>query len=240
MAEETIQKSTKPAEPSKATSKKKGSDDLANLELWYYQLVSFYERNQQLVIGVGVGVLLLIGGLLFWNQRTAALEMEAVEKLAQTMRAYKEGDWSAAIEGDSAHIGLKTLAQRYSGTPSGELAKFYLGNAFYQRGSIDSALALYKGVSTKSPLLKAAAMAGEAACYEQKQQYRQAGELYRNAANAAQNQALEAFYLSDAGRAFELAGEKKQALEVFEQVKKKFPLTLQGREAEKAIARLKI
>ncbi|PIO49217.1 MAG: hypothetical protein CMR00_00630 [[Chlorobium] sp. 445] len=240
MAEETIQKTTKSAASSKAASKQKGSNDLANLEVWYYQLVSFYERNQKVVIGAGVGVVLLVAGLLFWNQRSAMLELEANEKLAQILRAHKEGDWSAAIEADSTHMGLKMFVQRYAGTASGEIAKFYLGNALYERGAIDSALALYKSVSTKSPLLKAAAMAGEAACYEQKQQYKQAGERYRSAANSVQNQAYEAYYLSDAGRAFELAGEKKQALEIFEQVKKKFPLTLQGREAEKAIARLKI
>jgi tetratricopeptide (TPR) repeat protein len=73
-----------------------------------------------------------------------------------------------------------------------------------------------------------------------KKQYKQAAELYRKAATTAQNQALEAFYLSDAGRAYELAGEKEEALEVFEQIKKKFPLSLEGREADKAIARLKL
>ena len=235
MAEDTLQKQTKPT-----ATKRKGSDDIANLELWYYQAVGFYEQHQNLVIGIGIAIVLLIGGLLFWSQRSAALEIEATEKLAQVMSRYKDGDWSAAMEDDSTHIGLQKLVQRYSGTASGELAKFYLACALYQRNALDSAITFYKSVSTKAPLLKAAAIAGEAACYEQKKQYKQAAELYHKAATTVQNRAFEAFYLSDAGRAYELAGEKKEALEIFEQIKKKFPLSLEGREADKAIARLKL
>jgi hypothetical protein len=48
MAEDTLQKQTK-----STATKRKGSDDIANLELWYYQIVGFYEQNQNLVIGIG-------------------------------------------------------------------------------------------------------------------------------------------------------------------------------------------
>jgi tetratricopeptide (TPR) repeat protein len=240
MSEDTLQRQADSTATAKTSVKRKGADNIATLEMWYYRLVGFYEQNRNLVIGLGIGIVLVIGAVLFWSQRKAALEIEATESLAKVMRAYKDGDWSAALEGDSTHIGLHKLVERYSGTASGELAKFYLACALYQRNALDSAITFYKSVSTSAPLLKAAAMAGEAACYEQKKQYKQAAELYRKAATTAQNQALEAFYLSDAGRAYELAGEKEEALEVFEQIKKKFPLSLEGREADKAIARLKL
>lgn len=234
MAEDTLQK------PETAAPQKKAKSDLVSLEAWYYQLVAFYEKNSSLVIGVGVGLILLLVGLFFWNSRQAQTEAEATTKLAKIAQVYKDGNLEAAIFGDSTQMGLQKFVETYSGTASGEIAKFYLANALYQRNSIDSALALYKRISSNSPLLQSAALAGEAACYEQKQQYRDAGERYRKAAAAAKNQALEAFYLMDAGRAFELAGEKREALEIFERVRKQYPLTTHSREAEKAIARLKM
>ncbi|MCS7014375.1 MAG: hypothetical protein RMI34_00390 [Chloroherpetonaceae bacterium] len=236
MAEDTLQK----PKPASSPASKKSTGDLVQLEAWYYQLVAFYEKNTSLVVGIGAGVVLLVAGLLFWNYRKAQLEVEATAKLAKVAQVYKDGNLEAAILGDSTQMGLQKFVETYSGTASGEIAKFYLANALYQRNSIDSALALYKNISSRSEVLAAAALAGEAACYEQKQQYKQAGELYRKAAAAAQNQAFEAFYLMDAGRAFELAGEKKEALEIFEYVRKQFPLSTHSRDAEKAIARLKM
>jgi tetratricopeptide (TPR) repeat protein len=220
-----------------ASAPASSSSDKA-LEL-YYRLVEFYEKNQQLVIGAGVVLVLAVGGFVFWNQQQATREAEASAMLRKAMTAYKDENFELAVNGDSTSAGLAKLVTQFSGTATGETAKLYLANIYFQKGSLDSALQLYSSISTSAPLVAAAATAGEAACYEQKKDFKKAASLYKSAAAKVGNDGYVSVYLNDAARAFELAGEKKEALELLERLKKEFSDTKEGRDAEKAIARLK-
>ena len=63
-------------------------------------------------------------------------------------------------------MGLKTVVDNYGGTTSGELARFYLANAYYMTGQVDAALEQFDDFSGGDKTLKAAAYAGAGACYE--------------------------------------------------------------------------
>lgn len=205
----------------------------------FFQATDFYEKNRSAVFGVLGAIVIVIAGAFFWNQRQEEKNQEATTKLERIIKKYEANDWNGAIEGDSVAVGLKTLAKEYAGTPSGEQAKLYLANAYFQLRNYDEAQKVFESVSSSAPVVKGSALAGEAACYEQKREYKKAAQLFRRAADAVGNDAIAPIYLENAGRNFELAGEKSDALAAFEKLKKDYPQAAASRNAEAIIARLK-
>ncbi len=204
-----------------------------------FQSTDFYEKNRIAVLSVLGAILLAAVGAFFWNQEQSSKNQEATRKLESIIKRYEAGNYSGAIEGDSTALGLKEIARAYSGTPSGEQAKLYLGNAYFQLRNYDEAQKTFESVSSASPLVKGSALAGEAACYEQKKEYKKAAQLFRRAADIVRNDAITPIYLENAGRNFERAGEKSDALAIYEKLKKEYPQSTVARNADQIIARLK-
>lgn len=205
----------------------------------FFQATNFLEKNRTAVLGVLGAILLAIVGVFFWNREQAAKNQEATSKLEGIIKRYEAGNYSGAIEGDSTAMGLKEIVKNFSGTMSGEQAKLYLANAYFQLRNYEEAQKTFEGVSSSSPLVKGSALAGEAACYEQKKEYKKAAQLFRRAADAVGNDAITPIYLENAGRNFELAGEKRDAISIYEKLKKEYPQSVAARSAEQIIARLK-
>jgi tetratricopeptide (TPR) repeat protein len=204
-----------------------------------FQATDFFEKNRTAVLSVLGAIVLAIAGAFFWNREQASKNQDATTKLEGIVKRYETGNYSGAIEGDSTTTGLKDIAKTYSGTPSGEQAKLYLANAYFQLRNYDEAQKAFESVSSSSPLVKGSALAGEAACYEQKKEYKKAAQLFRRASEIVRNDAIAPIYLESAGRNFELAGEKSDALAVYEKLKKEYPQSNAARTVEPIIARLK-
>ncbi len=206
---------------------------------FFFQATDFFEKNRTAVLSALGAILLAIVGAFFWNREQVSKNQEATGKLEVVIKRYEAGNYSGAIEGDSTTTGLKDIAKTYSGTPSGEQAKLYLANAYFQLRNYDEAQKAFESISSSAPLVKGAALAGEAACYEQKKEYKKAAQLFRRASEIVRNDAIAPIYLESAGRNFELAGEKSDALAVYEKLKKDYPQAAAARNAEQIIARLK-
>lgn len=206
---------------------------------FYFRATEFFETNRNLIIGVLAGVVVLAVGFTFWNQSQAERNKEASVKIERIISNIDANRFDLAIAGDSLNMGLKQIVADYSGTEAGEKAKIYLANAYFQKGSVDTALKVYESVSGSAPLVRGIALAGEAACYEQKKEFRKAAQLFRKASETVGNNAIAPIYLDNAGRAFELAGEKNDALSAYEKLKKSFPQANVARNVDQIIARLK-
>lgn len=205
----------------------------------FFQATDFFEKNRVVVLSVFGAILLAIAAAFFWNREQTSKNEDATAKLESIVKRYEAGNYKGAIEGDSTAMGLKDIVKNYSGTPSGEQAKLYLANAYFQLRNYDEAQKVFESISSALPLVKGSALAGEAACYEQKKEYKKAAQLFRRAVDAVRNDAVAPIYLENAGRNFELAGEKSDALAVYERLKKDYPQSAAARNVEPIIARLK-
>jgi tetratricopeptide (TPR) repeat protein len=206
---------------------------------FFFQTTDFFEKNRTTVLSVVGAIALAVVGMFFWSREQADKNQEATSKLESIIKWYEAGNYSGAIEGDSTTTGLKEIAKAYSGTPSGEQAKLYLANAYFQLRNYDEAQKVFESISSSAPLVKGSALAGEAACYEQKKEYKKAAQLFRRASDIVRNDAIAPIYLENAGRNFELAGERSDALAVYEKLKKDYPQAAATRNVEPIIARLK-
>ncbi|MBI3193867.1 MAG: hypothetical protein HYZ34_05265, partial [Ignavibacteriae bacterium] len=157
--------------PKKKISKKELKEDA--LVSSYGKVLMWYEENKNMVSYVTTGVIVLaILIVVYVNNRNANNEKAATD-LGKIFSYYDAGasdvnQYNLAINGipEKNVMGLKAIVDNYGGSPSGELAGFYLANAYYATGKVDDALKLFDDFSFSDPLLNASAIAGVAACYE--------------------------------------------------------------------------
>lgn len=205
----------------------------------YARAWAFFEENRKLVYGLLVGlvvlVLLIIGYVYYRSQQQA----EAERLLGSIVSVYEEGRYQEALEGTGDRAGLLAVADDYGSTQAGNLAAFYAADALYQLGDYDRALELFQQFDKQQNLLGASAYAGEAAIYEDREEYEQAAERYRRAANFYESQATSPRYLLSAARAYEKAGRYDEAIEVYETLRERYPDSAAGQEVTQHVARVR-
>ena len=175
------------------------------------------------------------------NKRTN--DEKAATEIGKVLNIYDAGatdsrQYPIAINGlpERGVMGLKAIVENYGGTGSGELARFYLANAYFNLHQYDEALRHFESFSGDGDLLRASAEAGAAACYEVKGSYSRAAEKYEKAANRISNAAQTPDYLNAAARCFGSSGEKEKAIALLKRLKKEFPTSTAARDADRYIA----
>ncbi len=212
------------------------------------QAKTFYEQYKKYIsYGITALALLIIATVVYFNNRRANNEKAATE-LGKIYAIYDAGlndktQFTLAINGQPERgiMGLKTIVDNYGGTTSGEMARFYLANAYYNTGQFDEALKQFEKFSSDDKLLKASAAAGAASCAEAKKDMPRAAQKFEEAASIAGAAAsVTPEYLNDAARDYGLAGQKEKAVELFKRLKKEFPTSTYARDADRYITEFSI
>src|SRR5258708_4333239 len=100
----------------------------------------YYENKKYFSYGFTALIILVIAGVMYFNNRRANNERATVE-LSKVFSIYDAGasdiqQYKVAISGQPEHgvMGLKSIVDNYGGTQSGEIARLYLANAYYALG----------------------------------------------------------------------------------------------------------
>ncbi|MBN2572787.1 MAG: hypothetical protein JXA68_11705 [Ignavibacteriales bacterium] len=196
---------------------------------------SFYEENQTRIF-IGLGVVAAIV-LIFFIYRGSVEEnnIKAATELAKVMPLYEQGNYQEAINGipGTDVLGLKKIADEYSGSENGEAAKIYLANSYSFTGDIDKAMQYYSDYSGSNPLFEATALAGAAGCNETKKEYKKAADLFLEAANISEHNPLNPEYLFYASVNYIEVKEIEKAKELLEKIKKDYPSSYYLSQVEK-------
>jgi tetratricopeptide (TPR) repeat protein len=202
------------------------SDDFAT------RASDFYYERRGLVIGViaALAVLaLVVVGYIYFQQNQAA---EAEAALVQPALTYGEGRFEEALPG------LLEVSDEYDGTPAGNLAAFYAGDALFRQGRYDEALAQFEEVNRSDDLLGHNAAAGLAATHEQLGNYGEAAEHYEEALERYENPAMAPGLLLAAARSYHAAGDYASARAAIETLTDEYPDAREAGEAELLLGRI--
>jgi len=224
--------------PKKKITKKQLKEDA--LISSYVKARTFYEENKKNIsIGVTVIAVLAVATVFYINNERANNE-RATTELGKVYGLYDSGQYQQAIDGvpERNIAGLKSIVSNYGGTKAGNMARFYLADTYYQLGRYEDALPEFEAFSPNEPTLGVSRLAGIAECYEAQGKYADAAEHYDRAASKYPNDVTVAENLSDAARNYVLAGQKERALELYKRLRKNYPTTPYGREADRYIAQL--
>jgi tetratricopeptide (TPR) repeat protein len=225
--------------PKKKITKKELKED--KLVTTYFKATNYlYEKKKLLFGAIGGLVAIVLIGLIIYSNRKAANE-EANTAFANILAAYDQGVFQVAIDGvpNRNLKGFKQIVEEYGSTPVGELAKFYLANSYFALKDYDSALKYFEEYGGSNDLVAASCLAGVAAVYETKSQYKDAAEYFEKAGNKMKDALTTPEHYCNAARNYALAGDKSKALELYEKVKKDYPTSNPARDVDRFIVGLK-
>jgi tetratricopeptide (TPR) repeat protein len=206
------------------------------------QLQSVWQKNgKALSIGLVI-IALAIGG---WFAYVQFIKKPNEEKAAEVI--YKAQEYFAidssklVLDGDGSSKGVLYVIKNYSGTKAANLAHFYAGVSYLKLGDFTKAVEHLKDFSTDAKQIQMVAYGSLADAYSELNKKDEAIENYKKAAAAFEkDENGSAEYLFRAALLSETSGKTKEAVDLYKEIKEKFPKTDKGFQADKYLYRLSI
>jgi tetratricopeptide (TPR) repeat protein len=201
----------------------------------------FWEKNSKNILIASSAIILLVGGYLaykYFFQLPA--ETKAQEAIFLAEENFRKDSLSLALNGNASTPGFLKIIQKHGGTKTANIAHLYAGECYLHLGEFDNAIKHLKDFNAhgaRQVEAKKEGLLGDA-CSELKKNdeaishYRKAGTLFPD------DQAISSEYLFRAAMLLEMGGKNKEAIELYQQVKEKYPRTEKGFLVDKYLARL--
>ncbi len=218
---------------------KKNDETLLDLTQARMQANNFFEKNQKAIIGIVGGLVLIVGGWFVYNNLIMQpKEEKAMTQMWKAQFQFEQDSFQMALENPGGgYSGFLDIIKDYGGTKAGNMAKYYAGICYLNLGNFDSALKYindYSPAGSIGPAMKHGALGD---IYSELNQMDKALEQYKKAASASENELLAPYYLKKLALLHESRGEYTDALELYRQVKSKYPNSNEAISIDKYIAR---
>lgn len=202
------------------------------------QAQSFLEKYQTLIIGGVAGLLLLVGGYFAYKTFVQApKQKEAISQMAQAQVQFARDSFASALENPGAGFpGFLEIIDKYSGTPSANSAKYYAGISYLNLGRFEDAISYLNQYSANDDITSIMKFGALGDAYSEMNDMTKALSMYQKAANAAENDFLVPLYLQKFAMLSNIQGNKADARAAYERIKKDYPTSDQGRDADKYLA----
>ncbi len=193
----------------------------------YFESKEWFTKaeNKKRVYTIGGTVIVIAVIIFFYFSNRSAKNEEAEIKLSAVITLYDQNNYQQTLDGDPAQniMGLKEIVDKYGSTESGETAKLYAGNCYFNLNDFDNALKSFEDYSGKNDIVKASCLSGIGAVYEAKGDLKKAGEYFEKAAVVNKNVVINPENLYYAVRAYSQAGDKDGAKRVFDILRNEYP-----------------
>lgn len=192
----------------------------------FENFIEKYKKQLAYVI-VGLVVLVLVGyGYHNWVSKPS--QAEATSELAFAQQAYEMDSLRLALEGNPANPGLVKIADRYSSTKAGNVAKYLAGAAYYRLGQYEKAISYLEKYNGGDELTPAEALGLIGDSYAQMERPEEALKYYEKAAAKCDNSFTAPFYLMKAGNTAIYLKKYSVAEKHFRTIKDKYPESAQA------------
>ena len=201
------------------------------------------DNRKMLSIILGAVVAIIAGYLIYTKIYVGGKEKKARTQLFMAEQFFRTDSLNLAINGastkDVSIPGFSQIADDYGVSPSGNLSKLYLGMSYLRSGKYDEAIDALKSYDGNDEVTTVLALVGIGDAYMEQNKTKDAISYYKKASNKKKNNFTTPYALFKLGGACETAGDYSGAVEAYEQIKKDYPSSTEGRDADKYIARAK-
>lgn len=199
----------------------------------------FFEKNKKpitYVLGGLIVVVLAFFGFKYWQDQN---NQEAQANMYNAVFAWERDSLKRALEGDakSDEMGLLEIADTYSGTDAGNLAKYYAGVALLKQGKFDESIEQLENFKSNDLLLQGVAYSLIGDAYSEKKDFENAADYYSKAVNYKSNETFTPRYLMKLGLAHELNKDFTAASEAYKRIVDEYPNSAQITDAKKYLAK---
>lgn len=206
-------------------------DRLGNLE-------QFIEDNQQAVlIAGGVIAALVIAVVYVFVSYLPGENTKAQKAIYMAEFAFAKDSFALALNGNPTYKGFADVAKKYSMTKTGNLANYYAGICCLNLKKDDEAIKYLDKFSTDDAIIGAVKLSATGDAYADLGKMDDAIKYYEKAANYSDNENYTPYFLLKTGEAYEKQKRFADAKKQYEKILDQYPLSDEGREIEKYIAR---
>ncbi|NNE34102.1 MAG: tetratricopeptide repeat protein [Rhodothermales bacterium] len=202
------------------------------------RIIDTARENQSTVTLAAIAAIVLIAAYFGFQYYSGQQELKAADAVAASVQAYEDGRFREALVGVAGSTGLVGIIDKYGSTPTGNLARFYAGDAHFRLGQYEEALEYFSDYDKSRDYLGASAYAGEAAVHESRGDFARAASLYERAADAFESEVTTPQYLFDAAVAHEQAGDFAKSKRVLTSIKDEYPSSPAATDSELVMARV--
>lgn len=201
----------------------------------------FWSKYGKTLTIIGAAVIVLGGGWLAYKYMIVQpKEKKAADAIWRAQDNFAQDSLEKALKGDGQFPGFEKVASQYKGTEAGELANFYAGVSALKLGDNNKAIKYLKGFSTSSRQVQARAYKLLGDAYANTGKNADALSSYKKAAHEFEADKMNSsdYLLMAAYFADRVMNNKKEAEELYREIKEKYPHTQAGNEADKYLAQL--
>ena len=208
---------------------------------------ALFMKNKKAIIYGILAVIIIVGGYFAYNTYVAGPRQdEASTALAKGQDYFANQQFDKALNGDGAgYTGFKAIASDYSSTDAGNLANLYAGLCYANLNKwTEAAKALEEYSPANDEMISPAATAALGNAYAHLNQLDKAVETLKKAAKMADSEAegnannsLSPTFLIQAGEILESQNKKDDALQIYQDIKKKYVNSPIATEIDKYIER---
>lgn len=201
----------------------------------------FWGKYGKVLTIASVLVILAAGGWYYYqNFIKKPREVKAADAMYKAEEYFRMDSVNQALNGDGQYIGFLKVIEKYGSTKAGKLANFYAGSCYIKLNDNEKAIKYLKKVSTSSKLVQARAykLLGDAYADLGKSKeafdyYKKAGTYFEEDISGSAESLYNAAYLAQS-----VLNDTKSAIELYKEIKEKFPNTQQSSDADLNLAKL--
>jgi tetratricopeptide (TPR) repeat protein len=198
-----------------------------------------YEKNKKIISTVTTVILVVVVGYFGYTKMYKGPNDEKAAAAMYWPTLYFGADsLNQALNGDGKNLGFAKVATKFSGTPAGNLARYYEGVCYLKMGDYAKAITSLQSFDGKGGMLgrQAAGLMGLA--YMESGNSAKAIESFKKATSDKDDAVVTPLYLYHMGMAYSAAGQTNEAKETFKRLRDEFPRSQQSRDMDKELAKL--
>ena len=202
----------------------------------------FWDKNQKpLLTIIGILVVLVAGWYGYKNYVVGPKEEEAQNAMFKAEQYFRQDSLKLALNGDKFNRGFVYIINNYGSTKAGNLSKYYAGLCCLRTGDFNKAATYLKDFKTSAKQIQMMAYGALGDAYSELNKNDDAVTYYKKAAEEfTEDVTMSSEYLFRAALKLETTGKNSEAVDLYKQLKEKYPNTQRGASADKYIYRLSI
>ncbi len=221
-----------------ATKNNKTEENIQAVEHALGKTEQFIEDNQKIIlIALGAIVFVVLAYFAFQRFYIVPKEKNAAAQMFMAEKYFEMDSLNLSLNGDGINPGFLKIISDFKLTKSANLAKYYAGVVYMEKGEFETAIDYLEDFSGDDQVLGAMALGAIGDCNVELGKTEKAVSNYLDAANANKNEFSTPLFLQKAGWAYEILKDYKNAVVVYKKIKVEFPKSNEAREIDKYIAR---
>jgi tetratricopeptide (TPR) repeat protein len=201
----------------------------------------FWQRNSKVISIVFAVVVLGVGGYFIYTDYVQKpKEEKATDAMFRAEEYYRIDSANLALKGDGQSPGFLTIISKYGGTDASNLACYYAGVCYIKMDDNQNAIKYLKKFSTDSKPVQARVYKLLGDANGDLGHGAEAVDYYKKAAHAFEDDkenSSEALFLA-AYMADRVLKNSKEAIELYKELKEKYPNSTHGADADNYLAQL--